>query len=277
MRRRAAPDPQLGVAAAPPASRARATAPWTPDAEDRDLPGVRPGEELRRDRRDGGRADLGDRRRVQDRHGAPGLAVVEEHRALVRVEPARGVGRRDDDLLEREDRRRRRRGGRASAPSSWLVGGRNDERSGMDSSSRASAARASSIAAMHDSMSRSSRTSCVRQHEHAHREQPLAVASRSSLARWMPSASRTGASCSTLFGPTTTAVISGHVQEPGDREPGHRDAALCRLALERLERVERRVGPVLLAALGPHRHARAGRAAARRDGTCRSATRRRVG
>ena len=33
----------------------------------------------------------------------------------------------------------------------------------------------------------------------------------------------------------------GHAEQPCDREPGHRDAALARLALERLERVEDRV------------------------------------
>ena len=40
-------------------------------------------------------------RGVQQRAQLAGLAVVEEHRALVRVEPARGVARGDHDLLQR--------------------------------------------------------------------------------------------------------------------------------------------------------------------------------
>ena len=85
-------------------------------AEDRDDARVRPRERSRRDGRDGRRADLGDRRRVQERAQLAGLAVVEQHGALVRVEPARRVRGGDHDLLERPDRVARRRGSAGIRP-----------------------------------------------------------------------------------------------------------------------------------------------------------------
>ena len=72
-------------------------------AEDRDDPRVWTRERACRHRRNGSRADLGDRRGVQDRAELPGLAVVEQHRPLVRIEPARGIPGRDHDLLQRPD------------------------------------------------------------------------------------------------------------------------------------------------------------------------------
>ena len=59
---------------------------------------------LGRRRGDGRGADLGDGRRVQHRDQLAGDAVVQQHRALVRVEPAGRVVRGDHDLLERERR-----------------------------------------------------------------------------------------------------------------------------------------------------------------------------
>ena len=98
----------------------------------------------------------------------------------------------------------RRRGGRRSGAAST-------------SSSRASAASASSIASMHDSMSSTLAHVAARRARARSRRDRLDRAATSSRARGAArAASRTGASCATVFGPTTTAVTSGDLQEPGE-------------------------------------------------------------
>ena len=142
-----------------PASRPHGSAPGRPRRGSR--PGARPvaREQPRRNRRDGGGADLRDRRGVDDRLEVAGLAVVQEHGALVRVEPAGAVPRGDHDLLQREQRATRRRGGRASGRAAARPGGRTTKRSGI-AARRARARRGRPPSpSMHDSMSSSSRTS----------------------------------------------------------------------------------------------------------------------
>ena len=99
----AAPRPDLDVAEHG-AHRLGVGARLHAGAEDRDRARVRPCERPRGDSGDRGRADLGDRRSVQDRLQLAGLAVVEEDRALVCVEPAGGIAGRDHDLLQRPRR-----------------------------------------------------------------------------------------------------------------------------------------------------------------------------
>ena len=128
-------------------------------AEDRDGARARSREQPRRGARHGGGADLGDRRGVEDRDQLARDAVVEQHRALVRVEAAGRVAGRDDDLLEREDRVVAAARGRASTPS--RPARRADEKRSGLSARRARAARGCPPSpSTHDSMSSSPRTSC---------------------------------------------------------------------------------------------------------------------
>src|SRR5262249_43712489 len=63
-----------------------------------------------------------------------------------------------------------------------------------------------------------------------------------------------------VLGPAGTDDDGGDLvlrEQPGERKPGHRDAALARLVLEAPERVEVRVGLARAVALGPLRHPRA--------------------
>ena len=94
VRRRAAPDPEVGVGH-DRAHRLRVRPRLNAGAENRDAAEARPGEKLGGDGGDRGGPDLGDRRGVEDRAQDARLAVVEDHGALVRVEPAGGVRRRD--------------------------------------------------------------------------------------------------------------------------------------------------------------------------------------
>ncbi len=135
-----APDAQLRVRQHGP-HRVDVRASLHARAEDRDDRRVRPCQRAGCDRGDRGRANLGDRAGVEQRAQLPGDPVVEQHGALVRVEPARRVPRRDDDLLEREHRRPAAAPGRHQAEQ--LVGRRaDDERGAAGTAPHAPATRA---------------------------------------------------------------------------------------------------------------------------------------
>ena len=118
-------------------------------ADEREVAGVLAGEQPRREAAHGGRADRGDRRRVDDREQAPAFRLEEQDRALVRVELGALVARKERDGLERRALRARRGApasgrGRPTGPASQTIW-----RSGSIASPRASAAKARAITSMH--------------------------------------------------------------------------------------------------------------------------------
>ena len=223
------------------------------------------------------RADRGHRRCVHHREHLPGRAVVQRHRALVRVEPARRVVRHRRPRSSARTAAARRRGRSGIIPSRCVLAGRPDHR----------AQRQVHLAARERGERLLHRRDAAR-----HVEEPLDVASerssdrhakieptssRSSGVSSSASASRTGSRCAGRRGPTTTEATPGCARSQREREPGRADAALGRVALERVEPV---VDALAVEVRGTARAASSSAsppAAPRRAGTCRSASRRRAG
>ena len=132
---RARPDPDLRVVEHRP-HREDVRACLDACAENRDPLRLRPRESAGGDRRHRCGPDRRDRRGVQQRDELTGLAVVQEHAALVGVEAACRVPRRDHDLLERPH-------GRRPAP----VGGHEAEESGCSGRTSHRAEREEELAA----------------------------------------------------------------------------------------------------------------------------------
>ena len=153
--------------------------------------------------------------------------------------PRERVGGHDHDLLERRTRASRHHGRTGMRPSSVSAPSGRDDR----------AERVVELAArerrehlLHRLDARrpcraSSRTSCSREDDHGNNPRRCACSSgreveRERLAHRLE-----------LLGarrPDHDRGQLGHAEQPRDREAGHRDAALARLGLERLERVEGR-------------------------------------
>ena len=222
-------------------------------SEHREVARLRTRECPRGDGGHGRRADRRQRCTVHDGRQLAGLAVEQEDAALVGVDPAlRRILGEDADRLEGIQRAVRRPGSRASArgspddPSGRKIGAQRERRLAARECRRAPAPsrrrRRPAAGSGARRRARGSGSASGDLYPRGTGSNSACSAACSLSVSSSSSASRAGSSCSGRRGPDDHRVTRGWCSSQASARPAMLMPRSCRLALERLERVERRIG-----------------------------------